>query len=259
MGGSRPADDYGMTPAMDLNERIAPGPAEARVLVVDESSELAQSLRAIVPSEERASFDDLAHEDDRRAALTSRGMLRLGLSVLSGEPASHLRINRDALGRPMIEGDVDLNISRRRGCSALVLARGGGCGIDIERLETGDRRLEILRALSLQGVIRDDQYDSEKPFIHWCSLEAVLKADGRGFSEGSPKARLEGDIRSDGSSIWTCGGDSWTVRAIQTPSGFVGVVALSGAIAACSQLLVGADDREESMRILCASGIPGQP
>lgn len=248
-----------MTLVADLCERIAPGPDEARVLVVHEESALARSLREIVPGEERASFDCLSHAEDRRAALTSRGLLRLGLSVLSGEPAMGLAIDRDGLGRPMIEGDADLNISRRRGCSALVLARGGRCGIDIERVETGDRLPEILRALTQQGIINDVSCDPEKAFIHWCSLEAVLKADGRGFSEGASAARPAGEIRSDGARIWICGEDSWTLRAIQTPPGFVGVVALSGAIAACSQLLVGADDCEESTRILCASGIPGQP
>lgn len=248
-----------MTLADQLHERIAPGPAEARVLVVHDESGLARSLRELVQDEERAAFEKLPHRDDCRSALTSRGLLRLGLSVLSGDHAQELQINRDRLGRPTIGGGVDLNVSRRRGCSAMVLSRGGRCGIDIERIDTGESLNRFLQALAQQGIIESESVDPMDAYEQWCSLEAVLKGDGRGLSEGPRIARPIRGIRSDRSSIWVCGSDSWTLRAIQTPAGFVGMVALSGAIAVCSQLLVDADDRVESMRILCASGIPGQP
>ena len=229
------------------------------MLVVHDESGLARSLREFVPDDERAAIKKLAHRDDCRAALTSRGLLRLGLSVFGGEHARELQINRDRLGRPMIGGDADLNVSRRRGCCAMVLSRGGRCGIDLERIETGEDLNRFLQALAEMGIIESETVDPMDAYGRWCSLEAVLKGDGRGLSEGPQIARPMRGIRSDRSSIWVCGSDSWTLRAIQTPAGFVGMVALSGAIAVCSQLLVGADDRVESTRILCASVIPWQP
>jgi hypothetical protein len=129
----------------------------------------------------------------------------------------------------------------------------------VERVHAGERHDEVVEALRAFGVHDTDPSDPCMTYSRWCALESVLKGDGRGLSEGMEAAVQRGQKRIDGSGMWSCGSESWRVCAIQTPAGFVGKVALSGAITACLQVLVSGDDCEGSSRILCASGNPGQP
>ncbi len=138
-------------------DMLAPGPNEARVLVLEHEHPIALQLQGWIDKHERARCRRFQDERDRLGAAVTWGLLRFGIGVLTGCDPLEARIRRDSYGRPQIEGvsrdRMDLNVSRRRGCSVLVLARGVRCGVDIERIEPDLLSDELLQTLLSRSEI----------------------------------------------------------------------------------------------------------
>lgn len=212
-----------------LIDSLTPALHEARVYVIQEDGPLADAVRqAALPADLRgiAEFRDVR---DRELARLSRGLFRIGAAALQSCDPVEARITRDRTGRPGLAGCsrtlMDLNVSKRSGCVAIVLSRGGACGIDIETLEYGDSATSVLKALRTRGVIEASEQSYEHALIRWCGYEACLKADGRGLQDGIDCVSPHSADLSGAPIIWGCGGKRWGLQTIPVPVGFVGVVA----------------------------------
>ncbi|MFG0314993.1 MAG: 4'-phosphopantetheinyl transferase family protein [Phycisphaerales bacterium] len=212
---------------------LTPEPKSARVFVIEPSDAFAESLAHILTDRDLHDIAMQAHEPDRTAMVVSRGLLRLGVCSLTGCSPEDARIVRDDAGRPRIAGfervEMDLNISRRRGCAAIAVSRGGRCGIDVEAIGDEKEHRDVLNAMRAQGIRVDEEDSPEGVYRRWCSYESVLKADGRGLG-----ARLD-DVRSTGRASqsgeqWVCGAVIWTLSAISVPEGYVGMVAVENGL-----------------------------
>lgn len=245
-----------------LKELLAPEPGEARVLVLEHEHPFACSVQGLLSKQERARSRRYRDHQDRFAAATSWGLLRMGMALLSNRCPSELVISRDEMGRPYIPGIsrevADINISRRRGCCAMVLSRGGPCGVDIERVDYKMIHEELQRTMLSEHELAVSADPEVSFYERWSSLEAVLKADGRGLSDGTGAAQR---LNSPDSSLeqWVCGQRNWEVRPIQAPPGFVACIAVPEGFGRCDQ--IGIEDLKglADTRTLCALKDLGQP
>lgn len=224
----------------ELIHTLTPAPDEARVFVLKGDDPIAEQVRAQVLQEDLVGLESI---QDRRAyetGLLGRGLMRLGAAAVQGCSPSRTRIQRDAFGRASLVGfsrdQADLSISKRDGCVAIVVSRGGACGIDIECLQDHVPDQERLDALRAYGVIDADEDSIEQALTRWCGYEACLKADGRGMALGLSKVRSTGRVVRAEPCIWGCDEKSWSVQAIPMPDGFVGVVGCAlGLRVVCAQ------------------------
>lgn len=245
-----------------LIELLAPEPSEARVLVLEHEHPLACSVQSLLSKQERARSRRYRDQQDRFAAATSWGMLRLGMALLSNRCPSDLVISRDEMGRPYVQGIsrevADINISRRRGCCVMVLSRGGPCGVDIERVDHEMIHEELQRTMLSEHELAVSTDPAVSFYKRWSALEAVLKADGRGLSDGTGAAKRLESLDST-KELWACGQRNWEVHPIQAPTGFVACVAVPEGFRRCEQIGMDGLKGLADTRILCALKDLGQP
>ena len=247
------ADTQVMTLPSELIENLTPGPKTVRVFFVEHESGIAETLRGFISRQERARSRRYAESSDQIAVATSTGLLRLGLGVLLDQDPCSVEIFRDTLGRPHIQGVdrklCDLNIARTRGASVLALSRGVRIGVDLERVEPDLVSRELIEELCGDQT----EIDTIGFYDRWCSLEAVLKANGRGLRDGLRAAEPLADDR-----LWVCDGETWHIHPISTPEPFVCRVATC-AVLPGTQIKTGTDGELISTRILCAPAESGSP
>ncbi len=212
----------------ELIQILTPAPDEARVFVLKGDDPIAAQVRAQVLQEDLAGLESIQDRGAYETGLLGRGLMRLGAAAVQGCSPSLTRIERDAFGRANLVGftrdQADLNISKRDGCVAIVVSRGGACGIDIECLQDHVPDQDRLSALRSYGVIDAYENSIERALTRWCGYEACLKADGRGMALGLSKVQAKGRVVRAEPCIWGCDEKSWSVQAIPMPEGFVGVV-----------------------------------
>lgn len=217
-----------MDQIQELIHTLTPAPDEARVFVLMGDDPITEQVRAQVLQEDLAGLESIQDRGVYETGLLGRGLMRLGAAAVQGCSPSQSRIQRDAFGRANLVGftrdQADLNISKRDGCVAIVVSRGGACGIDIECLRDHVSDQERLDALRAYGVIDADEDSIERALSRWCGYEACLKADGRGMTLGVSGVRAKGRVVRAEPCIWGCDERSWSVQAIPMPAGFVGVV-----------------------------------
>jgi 4'-phosphopantetheinyl transferase len=240
-----------------LSRLLNPHPGHATVLVLPLDSSISSGLIGLLSKHERAQCHRLSHPSDRRSASVMRGLWKLGAGVLTCSPPQSVGIERDRYGRPMIQGNdcelVDLNVSRTRSCCALILSRGGRCGIDIEDVDPAIVSSDLVRFIT--SDMAEAARIHENPtdfFVRWTQVEAMLKADGRGLSLGVEAV----DIRTDGSGdpeVGHIGLKSWAISPIQTPPGVVGAIATDLERQRVAQVAHGEIEAIWSPRTLCAS------
>lgn len=212
---------------------LTPEPQSARVFVIEPSDTLAESLGPILTGQDKRDVEMQAHQLDRTAMTVSRGLLRLGACALTGCSPGSARLERDAAGRPHIAGcardEMDLNVSRRRGCVAIVVTRGGRCGIDVEAIGDEKEYRDVLNAMRANGIEVSDHAPPEALYQRWCRYESVLKADGRGLGAQLREVRSRGRSSQLGEQ-WTYGSVIWTLGAISVPEGYVGMAAVENGL-----------------------------
>lgn len=154
------------------------------------------------------------HWQDRQAYLLGKIVLQQGLADLGYPPAMLHHIRTDAYQRPYIPGGPDFNISHCKGLVVCALSRSGRVGIDVEAvlpLEEIDHKLVFTPA---ECRLIAAAASPEALFYHfWTRKEAVIKADGRGFSL-SP-ATFEA-VRDE---VWV-DNQCWFVQNVDVPQGF---------------------------------------
>lgn len=226
-----------------LISELTPAPSEARVFVIHRDDPFADTICDLAQSSDLEGVHDLHVQEDREMAQLSRGLLRLGAGILQGCDPAGAQIERDACGRPVLpavsRSDADLNTSRRDGAAAIVLSRGGECGIDIESL-IGHKAEEVIESLISHGVIEDQQCPLKSALTQWAGYEACLKADGRGLRDGLGCV-LPGPVGpNECPTLWVCDGKTWQIQAIPVPVGLVGVVACAQGVRVVSVPCLGA-------------------
>lgn len=209
-----------------IYEMLCPPSGGATVLVIPSDSRLNPRLCGFLSKQERAGCNRYAHERDRRSAAAMRGLLRLGAGALLGEDPDRVELERDGLGRPRPAGlsrdEADLNVSRTSGCVALIVSRGGLCGVDVERVEPGIVSDELIAFLTRDAEESTRIRGNPALFFElWTRVESVLKGEGVGLSEGAGAAwRVEMGDR--GVERWATRNHFWASLPTLTPPGVVG-------------------------------------
>ncbi|MCA9304039.1 MAG: 4'-phosphopantetheinyl transferase superfamily protein [Phycisphaerales bacterium] len=224
-----------------IRSAMTPGDRGIRALIVPNDDPLASGFASFLSKQQRARcrrFDDPA---DRRAALVCKGLWRLGAGVLLGENPARVELSRDRWNRPQLIGlardTVDLNVSRTRTHSGLVLSRGCRVGIDLESVAPSLVTDELVRAVMHEADPLDDASDADVFFGLWTHKEAVLKADGRGLEVDPRQVHLNGlgSPQSDWS-LCGCHGQAWNTRPLECPPSIKGAIASNHLPASCVQV-----------------------
>lgn len=127
-----------------------------------------------------------------------RAPLRALLAAYLDVPASSVRLDQDARGKPRLAPDIaasgaadrlEFNWSHSGDFALVGLARGCELGVDIERFGKNQRSLEIARRFfapaEADALAQLEPAARDRAFIRlWCAKEAVLKAAGQGLSFG---------------------------------------------------------------------------
>lgn len=213
-----------------VSQLLLPEPGTAKVLVLRSDSEIAPFLVEFLTPSEQTEMQGFVHRSDQMLAQVSRGLWRLGAGVLTSTHPSEIKIKLDAYSRPSIEhshdDQLDVNVSRTGSYCALILSRGGKCGIDIEQDSEIDIPSDVIRQVGFED--RSDHHTSTRTgefYRRWTQIESSLKADGRGLSEGIEAVELFPSMSGK-----VCksrvGSKTWYIHPIQTPDGLVGSCAL---------------------------------
>jgi len=164
-----------------------------------------------------------------------------------GVPESAVALNEDARGKPHLmhstaapgDGEVlEFNWSHSGDYALVALSRHGAVGVDIERLGTNLRALEIARRFFDAGeadtLAALDPGTRDEAFIGlWCAKEAVLKAVGEGLSFGLARlafahvAEADWELRTADSALGEA--EDWQVSGFNPTPGYRGCLAWRGA------------------------------
>lgn len=128
----------------------------------------------------------------RNRYITGRGLVRLFLAERLGEDPVSLQIVTGQHGKPQLAHDVPLrfNVAHSDGDALFAFTSIGDIGVDIEHVRPLDPVL--LSKTSFSKAERDQLIGIDPPrrlqafFDGWVRKEAIVKADGRGFSIGMP-------------------------------------------------------------------------
>lgn len=174
--------------------------ADVQLFHVATTSELdVPTTLSLLTPEERTRHDALRFERDRRTYLVTRALERAVLAAALGISPTAVRLRRTDLGRPVLEGSVDLRFSltNTHRLVACATTRGQDVGLDAEPLDRGP---EIL-ALAPSVFTRDERErlrtfaDEPRAAVElWTAKEAYLKLRGLGLS--LPPEHVEIALRS---------------------------------------------------------------
>lgn len=245
----------GSTGFEQIYQELRPARGQAKVLVLDSDTKFGHWLSGLLTDDELAQCHKYRKSVDRQTSAAMRGLWKLGAGALTNAHPSLIHCQRTPFGRPILLGAdggefsslFDLNVSRTGSWCGIVLSGAGSCGIDIETIDPKVITSELIETLGPEceqgGSYSGRCFENPKSFFErWTQIEAVLKADGRGLSDGLQIAnRQMADIKSH--ECWAIGSKTWIVRPIQTPSHVVGTCAFGDKC--CSLIEIDASRLEE--------------
>jgi 4'-phosphopantetheinyl transferase len=197
----------------------------------------------VLDDSERARAERFLREDDRRAFVVARALLRLSLARHVEAPPERIRFELDVNGRPRLAGangasDVDFNLSHCRGLVACAIGRGAEVGADVEWCGRRTSLAFLLRVLSpeeLETVGRlPDPARRRAALEAWTMKEALLKGRGKGLRGTSSPSALRSisfDLDPERGEPQLLRGVSagdasrWSFRRLQLEDQYVGTVA----------------------------------
>jgi 4'-phosphopantetheinyl transferase len=143
----------------------------------------------VLDAEETERLARFLHIEDRMSYLAAHAGARLLLGSLVDRPASALRFESSAHGKPILVAgpeDLDFSLSHARGAVA-VAAASAPVGVDIEPLREiadMDSISEIALAAEERKILRSAPAALRSRLFlrYWTLKEAVLKAAGLGFT-----------------------------------------------------------------------------
>jgi 4'-phosphopantetheinyl transferase len=202
----------------------------------------AGELKTLLSREEISRQARLASQQKAQQSLLCRGILRLILSLYTGQEPASLVLETGAGGKPYLkDSPLYFNIAHSEDRFL--------CGLDLETAIGVDIQ-QVYPISSLSTIVKnyfsasEHDYLSALPPEHfqdgffsiWTAKEAFLKALGNGFQKSPRGFSLLPDLPSrlfmlqDGSSVGSTG-ETWTILPIEISRGFKAAVALNGIVA----------------------------
>lgn len=179
---------------------LSPGagaPDDIRLVRVDldAAAPLTDGLFDVLSDEERAAAARFRQPADVVRSAATRAVLRLVLAAELGAQARSLAFVRSDRGRPALAmtgeaAAVDFNVAHSGDVALIAWSRRRRVGVDVEVLR-GDRAWRPLGRMVLGPAdarhleAADDEGRREALFYAvWVAKEALLKAEGRGITDG---------------------------------------------------------------------------
>ena len=185
---------------------------------------------------ERAEAGRFLRIEDRQRFIAARSLLRRMAGSTLGAAPGEVRIERDALRKPILAEapDYGCNVTHSGGFVAAAIGVGRQIGIDIEQhrpelnldaLATTFMTKSESTGLAALGDVGKVRYF----FRQWCFKEALVKALGTGltrdpkrfeilFDGNSPQIRFVGAGANDI-------GDGWRLEDLAVPENYSGAIA----------------------------------
>lgn len=190
--------------------------------------------QGLLTDEERAAAERLASLSVRARFQTSRGLRRKMLSEAAGIDPCEVKFREDTDGKPRATnaGVWDFNVSHSGDLVAVAVARAA-VGIDIEIIRPV-REMESIVARyfhpdeagawrALAPGLREEAF-----FVLWSAREAAMKCLGLGLAKGLSVTRVDPAMLCASEASARVAEDEVSVRRIEVPRGYVGMVALAG-------------------------------
>ncbi len=146
-------------------------------------------LAELLSTEEqkRADAKHLAQERDR--FILGRGALRSILGSYLNVSGDELIFTQGEKGKPAIGNpgfNIEFNLTHCEGMALLAVAKTVQIGIDLERIRTRPRQLEVAQRMFPEAIHKKlEQLPSEQLnlafYRHWTELEARAKCEGAGI------------------------------------------------------------------------------
>ena len=207
---------------------------------LDQPSSRIEQLAAFLSSDELTRAERFRFETDQRRFIAGRGMLREILGrLLEVEPSelifSYGTNGKPALVSPLKGRELHFNLAHSAALVVYVVNKVQQCGVDVERVRPIEE-VENLAALLF----------SERENKQWCSLpehrkmesflnvwtckEACLKASGEGIGHRLDQIEVlftpDQVVRSLSSARDSSNTVEWSIRLLDSVSGFVGALAI---------------------------------
>jgi 4'-phosphopantetheinyl transferase len=203
-------------------------------------SALGEPMVRLLSPDEREKMASFYFEQDRLRYLVGRVAVRTLLGRLSGAPASDLRFEYSAFGKPSLAGrkpQFQFNISHSADIVVIALARGRAVGIDVECIRSRVAIMPIAaRYFSVKEYETLANLDSATQlgafFVCWTRKEAYLKARGDGLQ--LPLNRFEVDFRPGEEPRLTANLDDpreltrWSLRELDVGQDYKAALAAEG-------------------------------
>ena len=158
---------------------------------LDERSTDRVVLDGILSQDERDRAARFVFEPDARRYRHCRAMLRIGLALFTGIPAGAISIQTTDRGKPFIlHGGIHFNVSHCEGVGLLAFSQIGEIGVDVETIQPDLDDLEIAsehftsKERNWIASANSKQEQAGRFTRIWTRKEAILKATGKGITEG---------------------------------------------------------------------------
>lgn len=174
------------------------------------------ALLALLPPQEQERLERLRRADDRDRFLLGRAVLRLLLAHELAVPPDRLHFGIGPHGKPTLARGPCFNLAHSGDLILLAFHPHRPVGVDVERHRPGLHWQPIARRCFPAGLCRALEALPEAQqlaafHVHWCRLEARLKAHGTGFAAFAQEQRHD---------------HSLLLRDLLLPQGYSGCLAL---------------------------------
>lgn len=219
---------------LELNAPLNLG-EDPLLLLLDNADQLPEAL--LERLQRLLSADERRGLEQRRqpAAYSSHGgglaLVRLLIGALLKQSPETLPIRRGPWGKPQLAPGpwppLQFNLSHSGALLLLAVHRHRPVGVDLERHRTALRWRAVARrylsATTVANLEATPESRQLEAFTHaWCTLEATLKADGRGLAAGAAALASTGSAEAGG-------GDRFQLYRPALPQGYSGAVVLAAA------------------------------
>jgi 4'-phosphopantetheinyl transferase len=184
---------------------------------------------AILSAVDEARAARFRRDEDRARFIAGRGLLAALLRKVGESALLPLELALTEHGRPVLpkERGIAFSISHAGSVVAAALVRDAQVGLDVEAL---DRRVDLAavaqRIFSPADLSRYEAlanpYKATAFFRAWTGKEAVLKGRGVGLFGGLESIAAPLDDRA---ATLTDAGETWHLRPLPLPEGYVGCIA----------------------------------
>jgi 4'-phosphopantetheinyl transferase len=155
---------------------------------IDVSSDVIETLAALLTDSERGRANRYRFDDDRRRSIVARAATRRLLGRYLDADPRELAIVEEEHGKPVLPNrQMEFNASHSGNLVALAFATETAVGIDVECR----RRLHDVVALAQRyfseeelTIVRSSSDPADAFFAIWTAKESIVKASGKGIATG---------------------------------------------------------------------------